>query len=65
MKREYKGFKVGDVVEIVFIDDIRKDLEGRVAKIKFIDDAGQIWLEGMPIAVVPEVDTLRIVEKAK
>lgn len=65
MKREYKGFKVGDVVEIVFIDDIRKDLEGRVAKIKFIDDAGQIWLEGMPIAVVPEVDTLRIVEKAE
>lgn len=65
MQREYKGFKVGDVVEIVFIDDIRKDLEGRVAKIKFIDDAGQIWLEGMPIAVVPEVDTLRIVEKAE
>jgi hypothetical protein len=65
MQREYKGFKVGDVVEIVFIDDIRKDLEGRVAKIKFIDDAGQIWLEGMPIAVVPEVDTLRIIEKAE
>ena len=65
MQREYKEFKVGDVVEIVFIDDIRKDLEGRVAKIKFIDDAGQIWLEGMPIAVVPEVDTLRIVEKAE
>lgn len=60
MKEEYKGFRPGDKIIIEEINDIRKDLEGKEAMIKFIDDAGQLHIDVTSVALLPETDKIML-----
>ena len=59
--------KKGDKIRIVRMDDAGgKDwqatrMNGVVAKVDFVDDAGQIHLEGYGLAVIPGVDEYEVV----
>lgn len=60
--------KKGDKIKIIHMDDASgKDwqatrMNGTVAIVSFIDDAGQIHLEGYGLAVIPEVDDFIVIE---
>ena len=55
--------KKGDKIKIIHMDDGNgKDyqasmMKGVIGIISFIDDAGQIHLEGYGLAIIPGVDT--------
>lgn len=60
--------KRGDKIKVIRMADADgKDwqatkMNGIVAEIDFIDDAGQIHLKGYGLAIIPEVDDYIIVE---
>jgi hypothetical protein len=62
--------KVGDTIKVIRMDDKGgKDwqaskMNGVVAKIDYIDDAGQVHLEGYGLALIPEVDDFTVIEEA-
>jgi len=58
--------KKGDRIRIIWMDDCNgKDWQvtqmiGNTYTVDFIDDAGQIHLEGKGIAVIPELDRFEL-----
>lgn len=62
--------KIGDKVKIIQMNDNNgKDwqataMNGVEAIINFIDDAGQVHLEGYGIALIPGVDEFVVIEEA-
>lgn len=61
--------KVGDKIRVIRMDDSNgKDttvhrMNGVVGVISYIDDMGQIHLDGYGLAVIPEVDEFEIIEQ--
>ena len=63
MKQEYKGYKPGDRIEMIYMDDIQAIPSGTQGMIDYIDDIGQLhmkWDNGRTLAVNLDVD---IIEK--
>ena len=62
--------KVGDKVTVIRMDDKGgKDwqatkMNGVIAKIDYIDDAGQVHLEGYGLALIPDLDEFTVIEEA-
>lgn len=62
MKSEYKGFKPGDRIELLYMEDSQAVPEGTKGTIKYIDDIGQLhmsWDNGRSLAVNLDVDEIR------
>ena len=58
MKNEYRGYKVGDVIEIVNMDG-EPQYSGRNGRITVIDDIGQLHGTWGGLAVNLDCDTVR------
>lgn len=60
--------KAGDKVRVIRMDDNggkdwqASNLNGVVARIDYIDDAGQIHLEGYGLALIPGLDEFIIID---
>ena len=62
MKSVYKGFKPGDRIELIYMEDSQAVPEGTKGTIKYIDDIGQLhmsWDNGRSLAVNLDVDEIR------
>lgn len=63
MKSEYKGYKSGDRIRLIYMEDSQAVPSETCGTIKYIDDIGQLhmeWDNGRTIAVNLDVD---IIEK--
>lgn len=63
MKSEYKGYKPGDRIRLIHMEDSQAVSSGTCGTIKYIDDIGQLhmnWDNGRTLAVNLDVD---IIEK--
>ena len=62
MKSEYRGYKPGDRIELIYMEDSQAVPEGTKGTIKYIDDIGQLhmsWDNGRSLAVNLDVDKVR------
>ena len=62
MKSEYKGYKPGDRIELIHMDDIQAVPAGTLGTIESIDDIGQLrmkWDNGRTLAVNLDLDSIR------
>ena len=62
MKQEYKGYKPGDRIEIIHMDDIQTIPSGTQGTIDYIDDIGQLhmkWDNGRTLAINLDVDSIK------
>jgi len=61
--------RVGDKVKVLSIDETTGPdpqackMIGHIYTVKFIDDAGNIWLDGSGISLLPDVDRYEIVDR--
>lgn len=62
MKSEYRGYKPGDRIELIHMEDSQAVPEGTKGTINHIDDIGQLhmsWDNGRSLAVNLDVDIIR------
>ncbi len=62
MKSEYRGYKPGDRIELIHMEDSQAVPEGTKGTINHIDDIGQLhmsWDNGRSLAVNLDVDEIR------
>ena len=62
MKSEYKGYKPGDRIELIHMDDSQAVTDGTKRTIDYIDDIGQLhmkWDNGRTLAVNLDLDSVR------
>ena len=63
-----KQYPIGAIIELIKLEDRFSQLKtGTYGKIEYIDDIGQIhviWETGSKLALIPGIDTFRVVERA-
>lgn len=62
MKSEYKGYKPGDRIVLLYMEDDQAVPEGTKGTINYIDDIGQLhmsWDNGRSLAINLDVDRIR------
>ena len=56
-------FPKGTVIEIVDMDDPHAPVPGTRVTVEHVDDMGQIWTDELGIAINPEVDMFKVIER--
>lgn len=56
-------FPKGTVIEIVNMDDPHAPLPGTRVTVEHVDDIGQIWTSELGIAINPEVDMFKVIQR--
>lgn len=56
-----KVVKVGDIIKIIYMEG-EPFYKGRIGKVEFIDDVGQLHGTWGGLAVIPEADEFEIIE---
>ena len=61
MKSEYRGYKVGDRIKLIHMEDSQAVPSGTCGTIDYIDDIGQLhmkWENGRTLAVNLDIDII-------
>lgn len=57
--------KPGDRIKLIHMDDVHAIPDGSICRVKEIDDAGDIFVEGYGVSILPDVDIWRTVDQVK
>ena len=56
-------YPAGTTVQLISMDDVQAPLVGTIGEVQFVDDIGNVhvkWQNGSSLAVIPDVDSVAI-----